>query len=64
MARRRIAVILLLWVYYLSLILFFGAGWIRASIRMRGERVSLKTTAVNVQVMIVEQVEGDSLKVS
>jgi membrane protein len=47
-------VALLLWVYYSSLILLFGAALTRATIRLRGDRLSPKSTAVKVHVEIVE----------
>lgn len=48
-------VILLLWVYYSSLILFFGAAITRAVIRDRGDRILPKPTAVRVHWTIVEE---------
>ncbi|MGE0815808.1 MAG: YihY/virulence factor BrkB family protein [Vicinamibacterales bacterium] len=48
-------VILLLWVYYSSLILFFGAAITRAVIRQRGDRIVPKPTAVRVRREVVEE---------
>lgn len=47
-------VMVLLWVYYSSLILFFGASLTRAAIRFRGERIIPKATAVRVRVEVVD----------
>lgn len=47
-------VVVLLWVYYSSLILFFGAAFTRASVRQRGERLVPKPTAVLVRTEVVE----------
>ncbi len=47
-------VMVLLWVYYSSLILFFGASLTRAAIRQRGRRIVPKTTAVRVRVATLE----------
>ncbi len=51
-------VMVLLWVYYSSLILFFGAALTRATIRLRGDRIVPKSTAVKVQVQILEEADG------
>ncbi|MGD9903952.1 MAG: YihY/virulence factor BrkB family protein [Dehalococcoidia bacterium] len=48
-------VILLLWVYYSSLILFFGAAVTRAVIRDRGDRILPKPTAVRVHWRVLEE---------
>ena len=48
-------VMLLLWVYYSSLILFFGAALTRATIRLRGDRIIPKSTAVKVKMEILEE---------
>lgn len=48
-------VMVLLWVYYSSLILFFGAALTRAAIRMRGDRIVPKHTAVRVRMQVVEE---------
>jgi membrane protein len=48
-------VLVLMWVYYSSLILFFGAALTRAMIWQRGERVVPKPTAVRVKTEIVEE---------
>ena len=50
-------VIVLLWVYYSSLILFFGAALTRASIRLRGDRIVPKAMAVRVKMEILEDPE-------
>ena len=47
-------VMVLLWVYYSSLILFFGAALTRATIRRRGDRIVPKSTAVRVKMEILE----------
>ncbi|MBP7777817.1 MAG: YihY/virulence factor BrkB family protein [Acidobacteria bacterium] len=47
-------VMVLLWVYYSALILFFGAALTRAAIRLRGDRIVPKATAVRVRVDILE----------
>ena len=47
-------VVLLMWVYYSSLILFFGAALTRAEIWRRGERIVPKPTAVRVRVEALE----------
>lgn len=51
-------VMVLLWVYYSSLILFFGAALTRAAIRLRGDRIVPKPTAVRTKVEILEQEES------
>ncbi|MEZ5419835.1 MAG: YihY/virulence factor BrkB family protein [Vicinamibacterales bacterium] len=47
-------VMVLLWVYYSSLIFFFGAALTRAAIRSRGDRIVPKPTAVRVRVEVYE----------
>jgi membrane protein len=47
-------VMVLLWVYYSSLILFFGAALTRATIGLRGDRIVPKATAVRVKMEILE----------
>ena len=47
-------VLILLWVYYSSLILFFGTCLTIATILQRGEEVRPKKTAVRVRVMLEE----------
>jgi len=47
-------VALLLWVYYSSLIILFGAALTRATIRLRGDRLVPKPSAVKVSMQIVE----------
>jgi membrane protein len=54
-------VLLLLWVYYSSLILFFGASMTRAVIRLRGERIVPKPTAVRVRRQVLEEQPGGRL---
>ena len=51
-------VMVLLWVYYSSLILFFGAALTRASIRLRGDRILPKAMAVRVRMEILEEPEA------
>lgn len=46
-------VMVLLWVYYSSLILFFGAALTRAAIRSRGDRIVPKPSAVRVRVQVL-----------
>jgi membrane protein len=48
-------VMVLLWVYYSSLILFFGAAWTRARIRLRGDRIVPRNTAVRVRMEMLEE---------
>lgn len=48
-------VMVLLWVYYSTLILFFGASMTRAAIWMRGGRIVPKSTAVRVKLEILEE---------
>lgn len=48
-------VMVLLWVYYSSLLLFFGAAFTRVSVRRRGDRIVPKPTAVRVRTEIVEE---------
>lgn len=48
-------VMLLMWVYYSSLVLFFGAALTRAAIRRRGDRIVPKPTAVRITMEIHEQ---------
>lgn len=50
-------VILLFWVYYSSLILFFGASITQAAIVERGGRIEPKATAVRVRREVVEEDE-------
>jgi len=47
-------VMVLLWVYYSSLILFFGASLTRAAILARGDRIVPKATAVRVRVEVLD----------
>ncbi len=47
-------VVILMWVYYSSLILLFGAALTRASIRLRGDRIVPKATAVRVKLEMLE----------
>jgi len=48
-------VLILLWVYYSSLILLFGAAFIRAHMQARGRGVVPRKTAVRVEYQIAEQ---------
>ena len=48
-------VALLMWVYYSSLILFFGAAFTRELMRRRGERVTPRSGAVKLRTEIVEE---------
>ena len=48
-------VLVLLWVYYSSLILFFGAALTRARVLASGRRVVPRPTAVRVREQIVEE---------
>jgi membrane protein len=54
-------VMVLLWVYYSALILFFGASLTRAAIRLRGDRIVPKSTAVRVRVEILEEEDTGAL---
>ena len=51
-------VVLLMWVYYSSLILFLGASLTRVTLERRGEPVVPKSTAVRVQLDVLED-DGD-----
>jgi membrane protein len=51
----------LLWVYYSSLILFFGASLTRAAIWQRGGRIVPKATAVRVKLEILEEQEDGGM---
>jgi membrane protein len=48
-------VIVLMWVYYSSLILLFGAAFTRIAVRERGEVVRPRDIAVRVRTVIVEE---------
>jgi len=50
-------VMVLFWVYYSSLLLFFGAAFTRVSVRRRGDRIVPKPTAVRVRMKVVEEAE-------
>lgn len=50
-------VMVLLWVYYSSLILFFGASMTRATIRLRGDQLRPKANAVRVKMAMLEETE-------
>ena len=50
-------VLILLWVYYSSLILLFGAAFIKCHMQARGEPIVPRNTAVLVDKQIVEHVE-------
>jgi membrane protein len=51
-------VIVLMWVYYSSLILFLGTALTRVTLERRGERIVPKSTAVRVQFDVLED-DGD-----
>jgi membrane protein len=57
-------VLVLMWVYYSSLILFMGTALTRAFIEQRGDRVVPKATAVRVHFDILEDDGGGMKKVS
>lgn len=57
-------VLVLMWVYYSSLILFMGTALTRAFIEQRGDRVVPKSTAVRVHLDIMEDDGGGMKKVS
>jgi membrane protein len=50
-------VLVLMWVYYSSLIIFFGAAFTRARIQRRGGFISPSAGAVKIQTEIVEEVD-------
>jgi membrane protein len=54
-------VLILMWVYYSSLILFLGTALTRAYIEQRGDRVVPKSTAVRVHLDILED-DGAGMK--
>jgi membrane protein len=54
-------VLVLMWVYYSSLILFLGAALTRVAIEQRGERVTPKATAVLVRMDILED-DGSGMR--
>ena len=56
-------VLILMWVYYLSLILFFGTALTRVTIEERGDTVVPKSTAVRVHLDILEDDGGGMRKV-
>lgn len=55
-------VVVLFWVYYSSLILFLGAAVTRASVRVRGERLIPKPTAVRIKMEILEETSTGAMK--
>jgi len=55
-------VVVLFWVYYSSLILFFGAAFTRVSARNRGDPIVPKPAAVRVRTVVVEEAEGEEAK--
>jgi membrane protein len=57
-------VLVLMWVYYSSLILFMGTALTRAFIEQRGDRVIPKSTAVRVHLDILEDDGGGMKKVA
>jgi membrane protein len=54
-------VLVLMWVYYSSLIVFFGTALTRVKIEQRGDRIVPKSTAVRVHMDIMED-EGGGMK--
>ncbi|MGE0451763.1 MAG: YihY/virulence factor BrkB family protein [Vicinamibacterales bacterium] len=48
-------VVVLMWVYYSSLIVFMGAAMTRAMVRLRGDRLVPKSTAVRVTLSVQEE---------
>ncbi len=54
-------VLVLMWVYYSSLILFFGTALTRVTIEQRGEPVVPKSTAVRVHLDVMED-DGHGMK--
>jgi membrane protein len=54
-------VLVLMWVYYSSLILFFGTALTRVTIERRGDRIVPKSTAVRVHLDIMED-DGSGMK--
>jgi membrane protein len=57
-------VLVLMWVYYSSLILFMGTALTRAFIEQRGDHVVPKSTAVRIHLDIMEDDGGGMKKVS
>jgi membrane protein len=57
-------VLILMWVYYSSLILFLGTALTRAYIEQRGDSIRPKSTAVRVHLDIMEDDGGGMKKVS
>lgn len=55
-------VLLLFWVYYSSLILFFGAALTRAAINVRGDHIIPTPNAVRFKMEVLEQQENGSMK--
>jgi membrane protein len=51
-------VLVLLWVYYSSLILFFGAAFTKVLIRQQGGRLVPKSTAVKFRTEILQELEA------
>ncbi len=56
-------VVVLMWVYYSSLILFLGTALTRVTLERRGERILPKSTAVRVQFDVLEDDGGGMKKV-
>lgn len=54
-------VLVLMWVYYSSLILFFGTALTRVTIERRGDRIVPKSTAVRVHIDVLED-DGQGMK--
>jgi membrane protein len=55
-------VLLLFWVYYSSLILFFGAALTRATINLRGDHIVPKRSAVRVKQQILEEQDDGRMR--
>lgn len=55
-------VMVLLWVYYSTLILFFGAALTKATILQRGEEIVPAPTAVRIRMDILEQSDNGRLQ--
>ena len=55
-------VLLLFWVYYSSLILFFGAALTRATINLRGDYIMPKPSAVRIKHEILEEQDDGRMK--
>ena len=51
-------VLILLWVYYSSLILFYGAAYTRTQLRARGPEPQPRNSAVRVQLQVIDAAAG------